>query len=240
MIIPFKIPVISGALVVLFALSLPAHAATITDSTFNNADWDDLVLSNSFVAASYSAGQVSGARNTTFTLTSNGSGGFNVGHIFTGASYDPSTQGAINFLDFTYDARYVAGQISGQATRGLLLQNGSYYGTVNPTTHLPRSQSSFTGFSFLGLTESSWFKWTALGGAGGATPDFSATGGVIQFGYNNGNGLGQATTTVVTTAIDNFAVNVDSSTVVPVPAALPLLLTGLSVLGFAGWRRRAR
>ena len=37
--------------------------------------------------------------------------------------------------------------------------------------------------------------------------------------------------TVVTTRIDNFAVTIDAATVVPVPAALPLLLTGLTVLG---------
>jgi hypothetical protein len=33
-------------------------------------------------------------------------------------------------------------------------------------------------------------------------------------------------------------VSVESTTAVPVPAALPLLATGLGALGFAGWRRK--
>lgn len=38
-------------------------------------------------------------------------------------------------------------------------------------------------------------------------------------------------------AIDNFSITVDMAAV-PAPAALPLLATGLGVLGFVGWRRR--
>ena len=70
--------------------------------------------------------------------------------------------------------------------------------------------------------------------------DVSGNGSVFFFGFQSDSDLIKTiqispnNKTFVTT-LDNFVTELDP---IPLPAALPLMGTGLAVLGFLGWRRR--
>ncbi len=162
------------------------------------------------------------------------------GNFNSAANYNPSAAGAITSLSFSYDLLHIADTIPGLQQiivgYGLLAeQNGRYYrayfGDFGPVG------SSWTSFSHLGLTNSSFHEIFNSGAYphfnSSSNPDFSATGSNIRFGYVVANGFSGSVNG--NTGIDNWNVTITNNAV-PEPATFAF--AGAGLLGIACLRRR--
>lgn len=218
-------------------VSAASADVVLSDTEFVNSNWAlETVFSgptggtgSAVAAQSAATGNPGNARRV--TLTTGGSFGDTVSAFSRfgttqATRYDPATQGAFSSVSWTIDARFVTGTFAG-AGQGLLL--GMKQGTViyGADYHTTGSSGTWGTFSAGGLTAASF---TRIDGAPG-TPDFSATGLPIRFGFiaGNSNGGGAYSTTV---DYDNFSVTI---TQVPVPATAAAL--GLGVVGALRRRR---
>lgn len=110
-----------------------------------------------------------------------GFGLIRVAHLYKGFVYDPSSQGAINKVGYSYDLRHFTPP-AGQAVayQLLIFQNETHYGgPVNAIFN-----DAWQSFSNSNLTAASF---TKIKGNGPTTPDFSCTGSKITFGYLTAN-----------------------------------------------------
>lgn len=225
-----------------FLWSARVDAAVIfSDQTFLDANWSATKIFDStpgtngtFSAFQVGAGGNPGAfRETDHALT--GIGGFVIDQFRSGATFSPVASGAIVSIDFALDVRFLGGS-TGTSQVGyefILAQGGSHYfssGTLavalGPGNGAPGA--SWQSFTFPGLTQSNF---TKIFGPGPTNPDFSATGGDIQFGYltTNSEAFGNPITT--RSGIDNWSVTVRSiQSTVPEPATLTLLGAGLAAV----------
>src|SRR4029079_9306362 len=119
--------------VLLMLTSAAARATIFTDGTFVDADWtaSKIVDTTAGQAATFAAGQVatggnSGAyRRVAHTYDA---GSIMVAHLRAGAVHDPSVDGAITSINFSYDLFHFNPPPSQAVAFGLLvLQNGTYY-----------------------------------------------------------------------------------------------------------------
>ena len=223
------------ALVLLFGVARqPAKAATIfSDGTFNNADWTNTKILDTAGNASFAAFQVASGGNPGSFQETNQSlnqGWIGAGHLNSAFLYNPSVQGAITSIDFRYDLIEFS-PLNGIEVvyQPLLFQNGTYYTTGGENLN----QAVWTTFTHSGLPASSFtdteFGYT-LPGSGPATPNFSSTGGPIEFGFFSGNTpIGGPFTT--SSGIDNLVITLHTaSATVPEPSYVALL--GISLTGF--------
>lgn len=179
----------SFALAAAVTCTLPAFGASITlaDSTFNNADWTAVAIgTNPLTTASFTqiaGGNPGPSRQTTFTFgpaSAGQSGGVVTGNIGTLLTYDPSVQGAIDSLEFSFDLINL-GTVNFNATvTGRYLpafrQGGHVYYLV--TTSAAAQATTWTNFTRTGLSSTEWVSLTIAG-----NPDLSASGTLIEFGY---------------------------------------------------------
>jgi hypothetical protein len=107
-------------------------------------------------------------------------------HFRNGAVYDPSTQGPIGSIDYAEDAKRIFGSPLGQSAGIAIRQNGMVFVAQVGTT----PEDVFTRKEGKALKASSFGVLTAGGFPGGASPDFSAAGGPIEFGFVRGNSTG--------------------------------------------------
>jgi hypothetical protein len=222
------------AVVVVAVFVSPARSGTITfsDATFNNADWSASAIYDDTVSgpATFSVSQVATGgnpgsyRRETHRLDQ---GTLHVGNLANAFVYDPSVDGAISSIAYSYDLLKPLTQTYTGVYWVLLFQNGSYYTSLVPAD-VPPPGGAWTHSEHAGLEPSDFTGFTV------GIPDFSSTGAPIQFGYNFANtsvsGVGNFFT--YGSGIDNFAVTV---TPVPEPTALALLGIG----GLALLRRRS-
>lgn len=219
-------------------------AVVISDATFTDADWASTkeIDTTPGTVATFTAAQSAGGLGNPdpYRLVTHSyvDGAIHISHVFTAGSYDPATQGAISTLDYTYDLRRFSSDIGlaplvGQ--RPSLFQGGTLF---IMTTSFSFSHTGWAPFAALGLTQLDFIDLTAS-----SSPDFSAAGALIQFGYftNNGDPIGGIVTppSLVTTdsGIDNWIVTVNQ---VPVQISEPgtLALFGIGLAGLASLRRR--
>jgi len=192
-----------------------AAAATFSDTQFVPADWTTTVevlnLGGTVTPSQVATGGNTGAfRRINNNLASAAGQGFSntvMGfHAKAGATWNPSTQGAIGSLDYAEDAFRFSG--SGVQANGIALRQGGviFYG---PSSVTPSTVGVWQGYSWLGILPT---QFDALA-AGVQNPDFSATGGLIEFGFFRGNstsvGGGGGT---VSGGIDNWQVTVGLAT----------------------------
>jgi hypothetical protein len=230
--------------VLLFGAAIqPARADTIfSDGTFNNADWNNTKIFDTAGNASFSAVQVaSGGNPGSFqqTIQSLNQGWIGVGHLNNTFAYNPSVQGPITSIDFQYDLAEFS-PLNGFEViyQPLLFQDGTYF--VASGDNL--SEAVWTTFTHSGLTASGFGNTGDIytpPGLGPANPNFSSTGGLIEFGFFSGNSpVGGPFTT--NSGIDNLAI-----TIHPVPATVPepsyLSLLAITLAGLvASQRNRQR
>lgn len=152
----------------------------------------------------------------------------------TGAFYNPSTQGVITTIDYSEDSKNFQPMSFGdvQGTGLLIEQGGKTFIQRNPVLVMPNPGfADWASNSAPGLVASDLWEVTATGTLISASnPDFSAAGGVMQFGFWRGGSSGSFVGTDVRDAgIDNWRV-----VVAPTPGAMALLGMG----GLCAARRR--
>lgn len=191
----------------------PAHAQTLFDNTFNNTHWNCTVLpypksapappaSASPCGQDTSNGSPSPSRITGHNYSTNPKAvpdAIWVAHLYQPVSYNPSAQGAIAGLNYSFDLiTYSPPQ--GVTHCLLLFQNNTYYeknGGCDSTK--VKAWSPFANSKILTAAD-----FDKTFGPGPKRPDFSCKGSVIQFGYLTGNSSTQNTVS----AIDNWRVDI--------------------------------
>jgi hypothetical protein len=225
------------------AVHVEAGTISFFDGTFANANWNNTKILDPSGTGSFTAFQVaSGGNPGAFqeTILNFNPPAIDVSHLNPTFTYDPSTQGAIASINFNYDSiEFSPLQGIEVVYSPLLFQNGTYYTGVFDNVN----QSVWTNFAHNGLTASDFvrdFDGLTLPGSGPAIPDFSSTGGPIEFGFATGNTAPcfiPCSTTI--SGIDNlsFTLNTVQPTI-PEPASLALLATGIVGIGIMSCRRR--
>ena len=143
--------------------------------------------------------------------------------FFSGSTFNPSTQGAVTSINLSLDAIRFGG--NGQGFSPAVRQGGVNYLVVPENTTYP---ASWSNGAWTNLTASSFQAvWT-----NSSNPDFSLTGGPIEFGFSNTNSaLGFR---VTSSGYDNFSVTVNY-TPIPEPSTYAAL-AGVGALGLGLWR----
>ncbi len=245
--LPGRLPLLAGMALLLCALAsaVPASAGTvISDSVFNDSNWTHSILwYNPMVTlgpVSQNLALQDAGGNNGFEMgrhTSDGPfAGLYDGHLDVGGgTYNPSTQGAIQSLNVSYDLKTFAGP---GIQDGLLLeQSGRTF------LYFVDSAGPYANWTHLGVTgiTDTWNPaWVEIDTANNqiinfTTPDFSSSGGPIEFGYYTFNwSLPQGGLVDSTWGIDNFSVQINTAT--PEPSSLMLL--GSGILGISGLLRK--
>ena len=218
-----------GTLVLLASTS--ASAVQISDGIFANADWTASILAASGPPTRFSATQIlAGGDPGSYRQTQQtygGPGDILTGHIFTGAQYAPSTEGAISQITYSFDLMLTDGGESGAVGYGLvILQNGTYYRQAGSTlTTIEPVRNVWVGHASSTLTTGDFSPILGIG----AQPDFSTGGAPISFGYFASNGTADSQPTGTSSGIDNWSVTISA---VPEPTSFAMLAAGLALLGF--------
>ena len=135
------------------------------------------------------------------------------GHLFVGGgSYNPGTQGAIATIDVSYDYKDIAGVFTTQ--NGLMIVQGSrtfIYFVDSAGPHPQWTSLSVNGI--IGIWNPAWVELTGGVIMNFTTPDFSASGLPMTFGYYTFNQTVGFFTFDQTWGIDNFRVTVNPGTV---------------------------
>jgi hypothetical protein len=206
------------AVLVLLTCAPPAWSAPVvfTDGTFADADWTVTTFATgpgSSVEGTQGAdGNPPPGRQVRNVLgpASSPDAVSNVyaAHLSSAAVYDPSTQGPIATVDFLVEAMLLDGFGDGQAIGLALRQNGMVYirqAGITPDRAWTRKESlavSASGVVHL---------------FGPATtdpmqlPDFSASGGPIEFGFYTANSTRGGSGYVILTAYDNWSIRVNTT-----------------------------
>lgn len=233
----------SAALV--FAVAGAAQAAPVFfDGIFNNSDWTLNTVTNANGAGSFvNAFQMPvGGNPNQYRIVRNllNIGGINatvVGvHMNVVYSYNPGSQGAISSINYSEDSINFLNQGGNGQGGGLaIVQGGITYIQRNPVLVMPYSGfSTWTANPAPGLVASDLWELTPGGGLiPGNNPDFSASGGVMQFGFWRGNSSGTLSSGTFNSeaGIDNWRVEI-----IPAPGAAGVL----AVAGVVATRRRRR
>jgi hypothetical protein len=213
-----------SVLFVIAGTSAAAHADVVfADTEFINSNWAletvSLGAGGTASAAQVATGNPGNARRV--SLSPNAGGGlwaFSRFGTTTATRYAPATDGAIAAVAFSFDARVVTSDAA-LPVRFALKQGQAIFAVGEGVLD---TGSSWQTFSLAGLTAASF---TRLDGVAG-TPDFSAAGAPIRFGFAVGALPGGSIAEKVTN-FDNFSVRV---TQVPGPgvAALGVVLATLA------------
>jgi hypothetical protein len=196
------------AIIVGLATSSSCLASVVFDGDFDDANWSLTTFQYGPNGGSGSASQVVGGvpgtcRMVTNTCGSNGSGAWNLS-TYTAFSYNPSAGGALTDLSFPIDSRYV----NGLQAMGFVVEQDNHFWRVGYFLNTP----SWVTYAITPTAA----EFYAMDVGMPALPDFSASGGVIHFGFYSGNSSSSTGSGYSRSGLyDNFVVNF-----VPSPAGL--------------------
>jgi hypothetical protein len=225
------------------ALAAQSQAVVFFDGVFNNSDWTLTTITNAGGAGSFANGfqmPVGGNPNQyriiRNSLSINGANSLLVGvHMNNFAFYNPGS-GAITQINYSEDSKNFVNQGgNGQGSGCVIVQGGRTYLQRNPILVMPFSSFSNWGANPApGLVASDFWEIDIAGNLfAGNNPDFSISGGVMQFGFYRGNSSGTLSSGVFNSecGIDNWRVDV-----VPSPSGA----AALAGAGLLAMRRRRR
>jgi len=227
--------------IALSALAGSAHAVVFFDGVFNNSDWTLTTITNANGVGSAANGfqvPVGGNplqyRRIRHNLVVSGPGGAVIGlHMRGTYSYNPGAQ-AIASINYSEDSiNFVNQGGNGQGSGLVIFQGGNYYVQRSPVLVMPYATfNTWQPNAAPGLVASDFWRIdNSLNLFSGSNPDFSTSGGVMQFGFWRGNSgnFGYQTDC----GIDNWRVEI-----IPVPGPAGSAVLALSGL-IACRRRRA-
>lgn len=231
----------SAALAMMAAVATAGQAMAVTsffDGVFNDPDWTLAPITNPLGTGSFTNGfqMPVGGNGGSYRIVRNslaigGPGAAIVGiHMNVTAFYNPSSQGAITSINYSEDSiNFVNQGGNGQGSGLAIIQGGNTYILRNPILVMPYAgYSTWTANPAAGITASDmWMIDNAGNLFSGLNPDFSITGGVMQFGFWRGNSSGSASSGVFNSecGIDNWSV-----TLIPAPGVTALLGMGLATM----------
>lgn len=196
------------AIIIGLTVSSSCLASVVFDGDFDDANWSLTTFQYGPNGGSGSASQVVGGvpgtgtcRMVTNTCGSNNSGVWNLS-MYTAFSYNPSADGALTGVSFSIDSRYVNDL---QRVAFVVEQDNNFWRTGNFL-----NTASWVTYAITSTAAA----FSAMDVDMPALPDFSASGGVIRFGFlsNNSSSINGYSTSGL---YDNFVVNF-----VPSPAGL--------------------
>ncbi|MFO0860838.1 MAG: hypothetical protein U0570_09805 [Phycisphaerales bacterium] len=221
------------------SLAGSAKAVVFFDGIFNNSDWSLVGVTNANGVGSttvgfqvLTGGNPNEYRRVRNNLVVSGSNGASLGlHMRGTYFYNPGAQ-AISTINYSEDSiNFVNQGGNGQGSGCVILQGGKYYIQRNPILVMPYSGfSTWQPNSAPGLVASDFWELTMTGTLiSSNNPDFSTSGGIMQFGFWRGN---SANSNIQTDCgIDNWRVEI-----IPVPSAAAPAALGLA--GLIACRRR--
>ena len=239
---------VATALLACTSAAQGASVLSYLDGTFNPADWTTEVTavpSNATFTAEQSANLGNPGDWKSIRLVSSQTPGGGTSRPFvlyafhSGFVWDAAVNGPLGQVSLEVDLRLLNAAPQGSVfIQPALLQDGlEYFLSTDVAPAARTTDAAWNTFRFDAGTEG-WI----VGGGGGPGPDFSSSGGPIQFGFRAGISLicnapetSFCTATNIVTGLDNYNLTL---TVVPLPAAGWLLGSGL--LGLAVLRRRSR
>lgn len=234
----------SAILAAALTLGAGASATMFTDpGTFSEPPWSESILGGGDVVDTrMNSGGNPGDWLQVQTIPNDPGDLTNIvfaAYINSAATWDPSSQGAIDSLSLMIDVIAVNAFGQGQGITIALRQDDKIYATGTATTGIPDEWTTISPHT--NKTESQFGLYDPLSGFGNfaMNPDFSVTGSIIELGFMVGNS-GSIPASGTTMGYDNWKLTVNTSAVgVPEPASLAVLGIGLVGLGFARRRRAA-
>lgn len=234
----------TSAAVALASLTLFAgrsEAVVFFDGVFNDPDWTLTTITNTGgFGSSVGAFQMPvGGNGGTYriirnNLSINGANSLVVGvHMNNTAFYNPGS-GAITAINYSEDSKNFLNQGgNGQGSGCVIVQGGRFYLQRNPILVMPYSNfSNWAPNAAPGLVASDFWEIDLAGNLfAGNNPDFSISGGIMQFGFWRGNSSGTLSSGTFNTeaGIDNWRVEV-----IPAPSAM----MAMALAGLVATRRR--
>ena len=227
------------------SLSLPLLAGVnvLSDGTFVNADWSQVIFTQSGGATGSFAQVATGGNPDSFrafttdypSLPNGGAASVILVSFGANLTHNPSVDGAVTQLDFGYDIGSISGLVGGRY-RPMLRQNGIIY-------FLLVDDFVTTAWTNRSHTSTSAADWGETNGGLGH-PDFSASGGTIEFGYRVGLTLscvtpGGCISGTIVSGLDNYQVTIttaDPTGNVPEPAFSTL--SAAALIAAILWRTR--
>ncbi|MBX3379694.1 MAG: hypothetical protein KF805_06340 [Phycisphaeraceae bacterium] len=221
------------------SLAGSAQAVVFFDGIFNNSDWTLTTITNANGVGSSAnglqipvGGNPNQYRRIRNNLLASGPSGAVIGvHMRGTYSYNPGG-GAISVINYSEDSiNFINQPGNGQGSGLVIFQGGNYYLQRTPTLVMPyASFNTWQANAAPGLVSSDFWQLTLAGNLiSGNNPDFSASGGVMQFGFWRGNSGNSSYQTDC--GIDNWRVEI-----IPVPG--PTGSAALALAGLVACRRR--
>jgi hypothetical protein len=182
----------------------PSGPPTLEDDFTSGAQWTTTVVrSTGNPVDPQAAGTVANGGNPggyrSMTHSFKAAGDIFVDHLFTGGTYNPSQQGAITTLDYSEDRIILGAPFAGAGVASwfILVQNNQTFERASSPNVF--ANTGWQSATLTGLRASDF--------APGPGPNFSSTGGPIQFGYRRANTNDSPTAQyVLTHGIDNWKV----------------------------------
>ena len=196
-----------AALICVTSISSKAEEVIVCDGEFLVDDWEAIVLqADGGASGSYTQELTGGDPDSFRRIVHNVPGGGNflvVFHRFDAFIYTPSVDGPISTIDYSESRRNLSGM--GEVTSALALQqDGVVY--VSFLQNLSADQNWSTGELF-DITSADFGNYVFNNLVGQNSPDFSATGGEIKFGFARGNSS-LSSGYIRTNGIDNWSLTI--------------------------------